>query len=253
MSNIDSQEIELTEASPSHPPGIRFPLRAMLLLTTALALLAATIGPLYRQTHPESRSSVLVFWTGVLSALALFGLLEWRNSIRRTKIAGQVRFQLKRVNRPSESIIIILCAWVVLLHCILIAYATTHVFTRLRLSDRQTASSYVAECVAISIVGASIGATMVAAIDYVTRPWTHSGRVDIGETGVMFDHRAMQWSQVRHALWHDDYPNQLLLQFHKWNCQFAAPSSIRGDVEAFVRKKTEFIVPAPMHESQPTP
>lgn len=253
MSNVDSQEIELTEASPSHPPGMRFPLRAMLLLTTGLALLAATIGPFYRQTQPESRSSVLVFWTGVLTALAIFGLLEWRNSIRRKKIAGQVRFQLKRVNRTRESLIIILCAWVVLLYCIFIAYATTHTFAQLRPLNGPTTLSYVVECVTIFIVGASIGATMVAAIDYVTRPWTHSGRVDIGETGVMFERRAMQWSQVRHALWHDDYPNQLRLQFQKWSCELVAPSSIREKVEAFVRTKTEFLVPAPRPELQPAP
>jgi hypothetical protein len=253
MSNLQTQEIELTVASTSYPPGMRFPLRAMLLLTTGMALLAATVGPLYRQAHPEARSSVLVFWTGVLTALTLFGLFEWRGSIRRRQFVGQVRFQLKRVNRPSESIVIILCAWIVLLYCIFTAYAMTHAFGQFhRLTGRST-SSFVGVCVTVFIAGASIGAYMVAAIDYVTRPWTHSGRVDIGETGVMFDRRARRWSQVRHALWHDDYPNQLLLQFHKWNCEFAVPSSVRRDVEAFVRTKTEFIDPAPRTELQPVP
>ncbi|WP_428306972.1 hypothetical protein [Lacipirellula sp.] len=253
MSNSDSQEIELTEAQTFHAPVMRFPLRAMLLLTTGLALLAATVGPLYRQAHPEARSSVLVFWTGVLTALTLFGLFEWRGSIRRKKLVGPVRFQLKRVNRSSESIIIIMCAWVVLLYSIFSAYVLTHTFGQFQLRNGSATSTFVGICVTVFIAGASIGAYMVAAIDYVTRPWTHSGRVDIGETGVMFDRRAMQWSQVRHALWNDDYPNQLLLQFQKWNCQFAVPSSIREEVEAFVRTKAEFIVPAPIHESQPVP
>ena len=107
---------------------MRFPLRSMLLLTTGLALLAATIGPLYRGAQPEARSSVLVFWVGILAALTLFGLIEWRQSIRRQTVVGQLRFQLRRVNRPGRSIIGILCAWVMLFYCIFMAYGATPYF-----------------------------------------------------------------------------------------------------------------------------
>lgn len=238
MSNAELQAFEPTEAPAPPEPGMRFPLRSMLLLTTGLALLAATIGPFYRGAHPEARSSVLVFWVGILTALALFGLFEWHKSIRRKTLVGRRRFQLRRVNRPSRSIIGILCAWVMLLYCVFMAYGATHTFSRFQRAD----GPGVGQFVTVFVSGAFIGVYIVGAIDFVTRPWTYSGRVELGESGVMIDRRALPWSHFRYASWHDDYPNRLVLQHQKWNCLAAVPSSMKEEVEAFVRTKVIFDV-----------
>ena len=220
----------------SSVPGMRFPLRSMLLLTTGLALLAATIGPLYRGAQPEARSSVLVFWVGILAALTLFGLIEWRQSIRRQTVVGQLRFQLRRVNRPGRSIIGILCAWVMLFYCIFMAYGATHTFGRFQLANGRATGQFLV----VFFSGAFIGTYIVAAIDFVTRPWTYSGRIELGESGVMIDRRAVPWSDFRFVEWHDDYPNRLVLLQKERTYLAAVPSALQDEVEALIHSKTTF-------------
>ncbi len=227
-----------TSRPESSDPGMRFPLRSMLLLTTGLALLAATIGPFYRGAQPEARPYVFAFWIGILATMTLFGSLEWRQSIQRKRIAGQLRFELRRINRPSRSIIGILCAWGMLLYSIFGAYGMTHSVGAFHLAGGASVGQFLTVCVS----GVFIGALVVGAIDFVTRPWTYSGRVELGERGVIIDRQALPWSDFRYASWHGDYPNRLVLQHQTWTCLAAVPSLMRDEVEAFVRTKTIFDV-----------
>ena len=55
MSDAELQAFEPTDAAAPTTPGMRFPLRAMLLVTSGAALLAAGLGPAYRAAAPESR------------------------------------------------------------------------------------------------------------------------------------------------------------------------------------------------------
>jgi hypothetical protein len=215
---------------------MRFPLRSMLLVTTGLALLAATIGPLYRGAHPEARLYVFAFWIGILAILILFGLLEWRQSIRRKRLVGQLRFQLRRINRPCRSIIGIFFAWGMLLYSVFGAYGMTHSVGMFHLANGPSAGQLLAVCIS----GVFIGALIVAAIDFVTRPWTYSGRIELGESGVMIDRRAVPWSDFRYVEWHDDYPNRLVLLQKEWTYLTAVPSALQDEVEALIRSKTTF-------------
>lgn len=217
-------------------PGMRFPLRSMLILTTGIALLAATIGPFYRQARPEARMPVLALWVGIIAVVALFGWFEWWRSIRRKVAAGPLHFVLREVNLPRRSIIGILCAWGMLLYSVFGAYAATHMF-----SSSNFGGGSGGMFLPVVIPGVFIGALVVAAIDYVSRPWAYTGLVEFGELGVIVDRRALPWSRFLHASWHEEYPNRLILRTGKWTyLEVAVPGAIRSEVEAFVGARTNF-------------
>lgn len=223
-------------AAETHPPGMRFPLRAMLVLTTGIALLAATIGPFYRQARPEARMPVLALWVGIISVVALFGWFEWSRAIRRNVAAGPLHFVLREVNLPRRSILGIFCAWGILLYSIFGAYATTHMFSTSTFGGGSGGMFF-----PVLISGVFVGALVVAAIDYVSRPWAYTGLVELGELGVIVDRRALPWSRFLHASWHEEYPNRLILQTGKWTyLEVAVPSAIRSEVQAFVGARINF-------------
>lgn len=217
-------------------PGMRFPLRSMLILTTGIALLAATIGPFYRQARPEARMPVLALWVGIITVVALFGWFEWWSSNRRKVAAGPLQFVLREVNLPRRSIIGILCAWGMLLYSVFGAYAATHMFSRSNFGGGSGGMF-----LPVLVPGVFIGALVVAAIDYVSRPWTYTGLVELGELGVIVDRRALPWSRFLHASWHEEYPNRLILRTGKRTyLEVAVPGAIRSEVEAFVGARISF-------------
>lgn len=233
-SDAESRAFAPTDTA-SPEPGMRFPLRAMLLVTSGAALLAAALGPAYRAAAPEARSTLLAFWLTLLGALAAYLWFQWRGHARRLAMVGPIRFRLQRPDLPNPSFATILCAWGLFLFSLLLAYT----FTMELIGQRGGPGTSEALRGALG-VGGVIGFLMVAALHFMYRPFVHVRPMLLGEHGIVVRRRVLPWGTFRRASWHHLLPNWLMLYGSERAYAAAAPEAIKNDVEAFVRTKTRF-------------
>jgi len=233
MSDAELQAFESAEASAPPEPGMRFPLRAMLLVTSGAALLAAVLGPAYRAAAPESRSSLLAFWLTLLGTLAAYLWFQWRGHTRRLALVGPIRFALQRPDLPNSSFLTIIFAWGLLLFSLLGAY----IFTLELIRDRSEPGIF-----GPSYAGIVNGFLMVSALHFIYRPFVHVRPMLLGEHGIIVRRRVLLWESFRRASWHHLLPNWLMLYGSERAYAAAAPEALKADVEAFVRTKTRFEV-----------
>lgn len=230
MSDAELQACESTAASASPGPGLRFPLRALLVATSSLAILAAVLGPVYRAARPDSRSTLLAFWFAILATLLGYLGTQWRRHVRRLALAGPIRFRLRRPDLPHSSFIAIVCAWVLFAFSIAVAYGSSVS----GLSDNGPGAFGGA------YAGMINGFLLVAAIHFLYRPFAHSRPILLGELGIVVRRRVLPWGSFKRASWHHLLPNWLMLYGSERAYAAAAPEAIKSDVEAFVRTKTRF-------------
>lgn len=230
-SDAELHAFEPTAASSPPEPGIRFPLRAMLLVTSGAALLAAVLGPAYRAATPESRATLLAFWLTLFAVLAAYLWFQWRGHVRRLAMVGPIRFALQRPDLPNASFVTIICAWGLLLFSILAIYTfTIQVIRRLNPSE--------------SIVGMSAGIyfgfLLASALHFVYRPFVHVRPVLLGERGIIVRRRVLPWDSFKRASFHHLLPNWLMLYGCERTYSAVVPDARKADVEAFVRTKMRF-------------
>lgn len=233
MSDAELQAFEPIDAPPPREPGMRFPLRAMLLVTSGAALLAAALGPAYRMAAPESRSMLLAFWLTLLAMLTAYLWFQWRGHTRRLAMAGPIRFALRRPDLPNASFVTIIFAWGLLLFSLAGIYAYTMEVIHQRSSSENLA------IVGIN-AGAFIGFLLVAAVHFIYRPFVHVRPVLLGEHGIIVRRRVLPWGSFKRASWHHLLPNWLMLYGSERAYAMESPPALKADVEAFVRTKTRF-------------
>jgi hypothetical protein len=231
MDDAELQAIEKFDALTLRQPGMRFPLRALLLVTSGAALLAAVLGPAYRAAAPEARSTLLAFWLTLLGALAAYLWFQWRGHARRLAMVGPIRFQLQRPDLPNPSFVTIICAWGLLLFSLLAIYAFT-----IELIHDRSFSQIAGGCWA----GGIISFLMISALHFIYRPFVHVRPMLLGEHGIVVRRRVLPWGSFKRASWHHLLPNWLMLYGSERAYAAAAPEAIKNDVEAFVRTKTRF-------------
>jgi hypothetical protein len=231
MDDAELQAIEKFDALTLRQPGMRFPLRALLLVTSGAALLAAVLGPAYRAAAPEARSTLLAFWLTLLGALAAYLWFQWRGHARRLAMVGPIRFQLQRPDLPNPSFVTIICAWGLLLFSLLAIYAFT-----IELIHDRSFSQIAGGCWA----GGIISFLMISALHFIYRPFVHVRPMLLGEHGIVVRRRVLPWGSFKRASWHHLLPNWLMLYGSERAYAAATPEAIRNDVEAFVRMKTRF-------------
>jgi hypothetical protein len=229
-SDAEPRAFEPTDAAAATVPGMRFPLRAMLLVTSGAALLAAVLGPAYRAARPDSRSTLLAFWFAILATLLAYLGTQWRRHVRRLALAGPVRFALRRPDLPHSSFIAIVCAAVLFVFSISLAYGAS-VSTLSDNGPGPFGGAY---------AGAINGFLLIAAIHFLYRPFAYSRPILLGEDGVVVRRRVLPWGNFKRASWHHLLPNWLMLYGSERAYAAAAAESIKSDVEAFVRTKTRF-------------
>lgn len=115
---------ELTR--PSLDLAVRFRLRTLLRLTTALAALAAIAGPFYRSAPPERRTPLLLVWSVIL--LMTGGSYYWRLREAVGRFQGrQVKFVVLQTGMTGATIqraaIVFCAAPLVLLWTAFVSYA----------------------------------------------------------------------------------------------------------------------------------
>jgi hypothetical protein len=233
MSDAEPQAFDGFDAPAPRKPGMRFPLRAMLLVTSGAALLAAALGPAYRMAAPESRSTLLAFWLTLVAVLAAYLWFQWRGHVRRLAMVGPVRYALQRPDLPNASFLTIIFAWGLLLLSLLAVYA----FTMEVISRRSSSENL--NFLGIN-AGGYIGFLLVAALHFIYRPFVHVRPVLLGEHGIVVRRRVLPWASFKRASWHHLLPNWLMLYGSERTYAAATPDAIKSDVEAFVRTKTRF-------------
>jgi hypothetical protein len=231
MDDAELQAIEKFDALTLRQPGMRFPLRALLLVTSGAALLAAVLGPAYRAAAPEARSTLLAFWLTLLGALAAYLWFQWRGHARRLAMVGPIRFQLQRPDLPNPSFVTIICDWGLLLFSLLAIYAFT-----IELIHDRSFSQIAGGCWA----GGIISFLMISALHFIYRPFVHVRPMLLGEHGIVVRRRVLPWGSFKRASWHHLLPNWLMLYGSERAYAAAAPEALKNDVEAFVRTKTRF-------------
>lgn len=239
-SDAESRAFAPTDTASPPEPGMRFPLRAMLLVTSGAALLAAALGPAYRAAAPGSRSTLLAFWLMLLAVLAGNLLYQWRGHARRLAKAGPIRFTLQRPDLRKYSLIESIGALATFLASLLILLFSVMmgcVFT-LEVARHDGGTGVFGAMYAAGM----IGFWMNAAMYFLYRPFAHMRPILLGEQGVIVRRRVLPWGTFRRASWHHLLPNWLMLYGSERAYAAAAPEAIRNDVEAFVRTKTRFEV-----------
>ena len=224
----------MPDPSPSTPthPEIRYDLRRLLLTTTALAILAAVAGPVYRQAVPEARSSLLAMWTGALGVVTAYLLMRWRAHARRTYFAGSVRYRLARPDVPRH-----LLRWALIPWSALLAYSTA---TIVAISYSASRSSLQPPLAMGAFAGGLLGFLFIAAAHFLYQPLVRKQPIAMCEDGVIIANRVIPWTSVVRTWQHHLYPSWLMLS--TWTRSYAAevPAHLHEEIEAFVREKTAF-------------
>jgi len=238
MDDAAPQAFDGFDAPAPREPGLRFPLRAMLVVTSGAALLAAALGPAYRMATPESRSTLLAFWLMLLAVLVGNFWYQWRGHARRLAKAGPIRFTLQRPDLRRYSLIesvgaaaTFLASLMVLLCSLMMACVFTLEVARSAGGTGVFGAMYAA---------GMIGFWMSAAMYFLYRPFAHMRPILLGEQGVVVRRRVLPWGSFKRASWHHLLPNWLMLYGSERGYAVAAPDAIKSDIEAFVRTKTRF-------------
>lgn len=230
MSEAEPQALNRFDAPAPREPGMRFPLRAMLLVTSGAALLAAVLGPVYRAARPDSRSTLLAFWLAIIATTLAYLGIQWRRHVRRMALAGPVRFTLRRPDLPHSSFFAIICASALFIFSISVAYGASVS----GLSDSGPGAFGGA------YAGMINGFLLISAIHFLYRPFAHSRPIFLGEHGIIVRRRVLPWESFRRASWHHLLPNWLMLYGSERGYAMESPPALKADVEAFVRTKTRF-------------
>jgi len=237
MNDAELHSFEQAETSP-RDPGIRFPLRAMLLVTSVAALLAAAVGPAYRAAAPESRLALVAFWLMLLGVLAGNLWYQWRGHARRLATAGPIRFTLQRPDLRRYSLIENIGAAVTFLASLLVLLSSLAMACVVTLELVRSGGE--AGVFGLMYAAGMIGLWMNAAMYFLYRPIAHMRPILLGERGIVVRRRVLPWESFKRASWHHLLPNWLMLYGSERTYAMESPPALKADVEAFVRTKTRF-------------
>jgi hypothetical protein len=227
-------------------PVIRFPLRRLLAGTTAVALGAALLGPVYRLAPPPNRSELLACWSGFAAIGVLLALRAWWRTYKAAPIAGPTRFMLLRPDRlrlhwswpwgftPLPWYLGFSLYAVIMLVLITIGITVSEL-TPTRAVDSALSSGF--------IIGAMFWLPIFGAI----RKFHRHRWLRLCDYGVVAGGTVLPWPSIIRCSWHFMHPEQLVLS--TWVRPYAAdvPENEREGVERFIRAH------APFEDEQPHP
>ncbi len=238
MDDAESQAFDRFDAKAPRDPGMRFPLRALLVVTSGAALLAAALGTVYRMAAPDSRLTLLAFWLMLLAVLAGNLWYQWRGHARRLAKAGPIRFTLQRPDLRKYSLIESIGASATFLASLLVLLLSLMMASLFTLELARRGGE--AGVFGAMYVAGMIGFWMNAAMYFLYRPFAHMRPILLGDQGVVVRRRVLPWESFKRASWHHLLPNWLMLYGSERTYAAATPDAIKAEVDAFVRTKTRF-------------
>lgn len=233
---------ELNQPPPD--PVLQFRIRTMIGVTSVLAVLAAIAGTYYRSVESEAaRNKLLGGWAFLLLCAAWTFALRIREAWRPPEKC-EVRYIVYakgRRRRGKRS------AFWSTLSCVglgmWIAAGSYGIVVSEEAPKRSTtflASVFRSPLSNVGIMGIWTSALIFS---FVRRP------MFVCEEGIpLGKNYVAPWKYIRHAEWQTDRPETLKLHRLDGDIYLDVPNDVRGEVEAFVRGKTQFI-----DDSQPRP
>ena len=227
----------MPEPSTITSPSIRYDLRAMLVVTTAVAGLAAVTGALLRFFPPADHAYLLTLWGLLLGGLLAVHGLRWRQRRREVAAAGQVRFVLRQTKLLRTAWRNLPLFWMVALFWplgVLYQIAETSLlgnggpFRRpLHLSEAIIGGLLLS---AVTCIGTARLVDFIGALRAVCRC----------DEGVLTGNRFLPWHAI--SLVRRDAMGGNWLQFltwaRSWRCEVILPAPLPEGAEALVREKS---------------
>jgi hypothetical protein len=214
-------------------PVVRFRMRTLLWATTIIAVLAAIAGPYYRRQSAAAQPQLLIFWSGLVLASAIWMWFQWRSAAPTARNFGPIRFVLRTawvrqsIWPQSLGLAFALAVWFAM-----IAGQTERV---VRDADRRQTS-------VVAAIGRFATGGMFTSCLLL---WAIPRPALIGNDGVSTARGYGPWKFIRHAEWLANRPGVLKFRRLDGDIYVDVPERLRDEVEAFVRAKTTFVEPAP--------
>jgi hypothetical protein len=230
------------ELNPPPDPVVRFRIRTMIAVTTALAVLAAIAGTYYRSVeNAAARNKLLLAWSFLLVVAAVsFWFRVWEAWRRPEKL--EVRYVVyargrRRRSKWSTFWSAVLCIglglWIAAgsYGIVLNAQSSTGPTTFYERLFRSPLGN-------IGVMGIWVSALIFS---FVRRP------MFVCEEGIPLGKGFVApWKYIRHAEWQTNRPETLKLHRLDGDIYVDVPNNVRGEVEGFVRSKTQFVDGAPI-------
>src|SRR3954471_9460892 len=214
----------------------RFSVRAMLIVTAVVAVVAAVLGPIVRSIDPHERMPLLATWGVWLAAsIAWVGYLtHQRRQAERLVGGAQLKLPLYDENVPQASSIrrwfnVVMALFFALFF---VSILSAEVSSFLRGSARSS-----------SIVSHAIMATMCVwwTARSITSIWWRNN-VRFGERGILWDRRALNWDHIVSWAWDARRTDILDIrgvdQFNRdMDVRVRVPERLRNGVESLVQSR----------------
>lgn len=231
----------MSEAHLISPPDavVRFRIRSLIAVTTAVAILAALTGRYFRGQSPEAQQSLAVFWTLTIVIGASSFVRRWRAMMTPNPLMGCAHWRVALLRRRPwlDAAVRVGALTLILLWS---SSATRHVAM---LTDR-FASGTTLRWPGVVARGILMGAML----GFGLLPLLLKRSAFLCERGVWSLRREVVWSKLSGWRWEADRPGVLRLAERlapRGDLLLAVPAEFRDAVEAFIREKTELTIPDP--------
>lgn len=217
-------------ASSNWPPDpiVRYRLRTLLMITMALAVLAAIAGPYYRSVEAVGQRNLLVFWSILLAWTGLSFWLRLRDALGQAE-GRHVKFLLYSSRRSRFS------AWSRLVFVIpaslfLLFYIVFNSIVAGQGLISPSLKPHYSNPLVQGLILGGWAATLIFA--FVSRPLL------LCEEGIpLSKHQLVRWRYIRNAEWLPNRPGVMKLRRYDGDIYIEVPPAIREEVEAFIREK----------------
>ena len=215
--------------SPTPNAVVRFRLRTLLWLTTALAVLAAIAGPYFRLQSPEGQRALLLYWAFVGLFTSAGCWHAWRGLWKRVGGAGRLDFIMwlapRRywgpLPRAARNVMLIACCFVLVM-----------TFSRGLVEDARV------QRLGWGLVGSIVlihGMIIGWLMSFLPSP------VRLHVNGIIIGKQRIPWAHVRSAEWAWSRTDVVRLSLLDGDFYASVPRELRAVVEQYLRTKTTFI------------
>ena len=227
----------MSDASSIPTPPLRYDLRAMLVVTTAVAGLAAVTGAILRYLPQADHAYFLTLWGLMLGGLLAVHGLRWRQRRREVTAAGQIRFVLRQTRLLRTAWRHLPLFWMVALFWPLSVLYQVVETALLGDSGPFRRPQHVSEAIIGGLILSAVTCIGTARlVDFIGA----LRAVRLCDEGVLTGNRFLPWHAI--SLVRRDAMRGNWLQFltwsPSWRCEVVLPAPLPDGAEALVREKS---------------
>jgi hypothetical protein len=229
-----SEEIERSSAPLSEPTDVRFSMRALLIVTAVVAVLAAVMGPFVRQLPPDAQVRLLGVWGGWLLAVIILTGFQARQRYRAERLAGRTLLRMKLREEQTVSYERLQGSrsvfWTIVGVLVMLFFAS------------QAAISLAGGVVPTVMIIGTLGTLSIwSTIRAVMLLWWRN-TIRFCEAGLQWDRHLMLWEYVLERRWDESDAKVLIVQgIDQRNLdsilKIAVPADERAAVESLLESK----------------